>query len=83
MVMTPMTPPEVQLATSLPKATIGSVGASPHEVLLFNPDLEISFSIQGVTQVLIESPVPGSNANTFSEMRVKIDAPDRDTDIGA
>ena len=60
-----------------------AVAASPHDVLLFNPEVELSFAITQVIQILIESPIKDSRAPAFVEMRVKIADADRDTYIKA
>ena len=80
MAMTPMT---ASMPSSVDDLRVLGVEASPHEVLLFNPELEISFPIVSVIQIAHPSPVRGSGANIFSEMRVRIGAAGRASYIQA
>jgi len=81
--LTPMTPPSSDsLASSYGFDLDGFVAGSPHEVLLYQPEMPISFQIEKVIKVEFASPVADSKAATFTEMRVKIKS-ERDTYIRA
>lgn len=77
----PLTP----LSPSPPSAIslLQAGAASPHDVLLYNPELDVSFEIDSVVKILIESPIANSRAPQLWEMRVKIADPDRQTYIRA
>ncbi|CAD6582435.1 MAG: hypothetical protein CYPHOPRED_002031 [Cyphobasidiales sp. Tagirdzhanova-0007] len=75
--MTPTTPSLASTPSQL------GVEASPHEVLLFHPNMEISFPITSVMKTVNASPVRGSSANVFPEISVKIGAAGRDSYIRA
>lgn len=59
-----------------------AIQASLHEVLLFQPDLPISFAIERVVTVQVEPAINDSKAASRTEMRVKIRS-DRATYIKA
>lgn len=81
------TPAQMPLSSSLPLLSAGieieGVAASPHETLLFRPELDLQFDIVDVVHAIIPSPIPNSTASTFTEMRVKIAAEDREDLIPA
>lgn len=80
-VLLPLTP----LSPSPPSAVdLLQAGAiTPHDAVLFQPQLDVSFEIDSVVQILIESPIANSRAPQMSEMRIKIADPERESYIRA
>lgn len=77
----PLTPSSPSPPSAISLLQAGA--ASPHDVLLYNPELDVSFEIDSVVKILIESPIPNSRAPQLWEMRVKIADPDKEHYIRA
>lgn len=71
-VLLPLTP--LSSSPSPPSAVdLLQAGAiTPHDAVLFQPHLDVSFEIDNVVQIVIDSPIPNSRAPQMTEMRCKI-----------
>lgn len=76
----PSTPSSASLPSAFPHLDYPT---PPHELLLYHPELELSFPVTDVVNVLHGSPIPNSQAGAYTETRVKISEAGRDTFIRA